>query len=143
MSAAEQLDLTIGVLGQQLPLKSQCIRWRDGHRSVLPAVYDDSDLNHNLCDTLDIPLINFISSLQSSNANSEHVVHFRNEMLTAPREADVTCIAEVVGHALSKNMCVLFHGVAHKPPANGLTGDYLDVTFGISPDQPVSIHGAC
>ncbi|KAG1784503.1 uncharacterized protein HD556DRAFT_1451702 [Suillus plorans] len=134
MSNSERLDLTIDVLGTQVPERSPTIKWTDGHITVLPAIYNDSNIN--LCDEVDIPLIKFMAQCPTSNACSIRVSHMRNEDLSAPN------ILNAIADSLSMNKCVVITGVPHKSSRGMLTDEYLDVEFGISPLRPVCIHDA-
>ncbi|KAG2081945.1 uncharacterized protein F5147DRAFT_783481 [Suillus discolor] len=134
MSDVDLLDLTIGVLGTQVPQRSPTIKWRDGHITVLPAIYNGSTIN--ICDEVDIPFIKFISQCPQSKAGSTHVSHMRNEDLSAPN------ILDTIADTLALNMCVLITGVPHKSPGRIITDEYLDVQFGISPLRPLCIHDA-
>ncbi|KAG2045851.1 hypothetical protein BDR06DRAFT_1015241 [Suillus hirtellus] len=134
MSNPEHLDLTTGVLGTQVPERSPTIKWPDGHITVLPAIYDRSNIN--LCDEVDIPLIKFMAQCPQSNAGSNRVSHMRHADLYSPN------ILNTIADSLSLNKCVAISGVPYKYPGKMITENYLDIEFGISPLRPVCIHDA-
>jgi|SRR5882757_3093306 len=133
MESIPTLDLTIGLLGHHVPEESSSITWQDGHKSILPAVYNND--HHNVCDEVDIPIIKFMSTLPSSMPNSEHVVHLSSDRLQSDD------IMAVVGNALSLHKPVVIRGTDHDALDGPPTAEYLDSKFGISPNCPVQIHG--
>lgn len=133
MSFKSDLNLTIGVLGTNVPRSSQSITWRDGHKTVLPTVYDEFMLN--ICDHVDIPLVKYMAKLKPCESNSNHVLHLSGDTLHT-----IDAMA-IVSQALCINRCVLIKGVPYNKPRDGLTIQYLDEQVGISPLRPVQIHG--
>ncbi|KAG1830502.1 hypothetical protein DFJ58DRAFT_736937 [Suillus subalutaceus] len=126
------LDLTVGLLGKQVPKKSQTVKWKNGHTTVLPMVC--SDTNVNVCEAVDIPIIKFMAEFPISLSTSMNVLHLNKEALG---RAD---IVDVVGTALGSNMPVVIRGVAHDIVDGKLSAAYLDQHFAISPYRPVCIH---
>ncbi|KAG1832554.1 hypothetical protein DFJ58DRAFT_848005 [Suillus subalutaceus] len=133
MSSDEQLDLTIGVLGTQVPATSKTITWNDGLRTVLPTICNES--NKNLCDEVDIPLIKFMAQFPRSNTNNTAHVHMAPGGICQAPRVDAQ-LQEILG----MNKCVVIKGVPHNPAGKTLTFEYLDAVFGISPHRPVCIH---
>jgi hypothetical protein len=127
------IDLTIDVLGIQVPSTNETITWMDGHRTILPAVYDTT--NVNVCDAVDIPIIKFLSKFPISTSSSQHVNHLPTDALFRDE------ILHAVGLSLSQNKPVVIRDVGTNPPPTGLSPEYLDRSFGISPHRPVCIHG--
>jgi hypothetical protein len=136
MTSNQELDLTIGIIGTHVPQTSPTITWRDGHKTVLPAIFDDDNDDVNLCDQVDIPLIKYMSKFPQSNIRSKHVKHLGKDSLSS---SDVT---RIVSEALSIHKCVKISGVPFTPPHDGkFDAHYLDVEFDISPLRPVQVHG--
>jgi hypothetical protein len=136
MTSNNELDLTIGIIGTHVPQTSPTITWRDGHKTVLPAIFDDDNDDVNLCDQVDIPLIKYMSKFPQSNIHSKHVKHLGKDSLSS---SDVT---RIVSEALSIHKCVKISGVPFTPPHDGkFDAHYLDVEFDISPLRPVQVHG--
>lgn len=133
MSSTQSLDLTAGVLGTQVPQESPSIKWKDGHKTILPAIYDEK--KQNICDKVDIPFIQYMARLPTSQRSSTHVIHLEYGAQT------IRDISEIVEEALSLNKSVKISGVPHNAPKKELSSTYLDVTFGISPFRPVYAHG--
>ncbi|KAG2063549.1 hypothetical protein BDR04DRAFT_1123182 [Suillus decipiens] len=131
-NALYQLDLTVGVLGMQVPVESDTIRWMDGHTTVLPLVA--SEENTNVCDSVDIPIIKFLAESPASTSKSNNVLHLTNDAL----EKDD--ILDVVGHALSANQAIVIRGKEHDRSNVDLSAEYLEKQFAISPNRPVCIH---
>ncbi|OJA20360.1 hypothetical protein AZE42_07313 [Rhizopogon vesiculosus] len=131
METTTNLDLTCGLLGTQVPVKSGQITWKDGHTTILPAVYDDFAIN---VAAVDIPMITFIAQFPSSTPESTYVHHLTNVDL----QSDT--ILDVVGEALSQNKPVVIRGVDHKDLGSQFTAGDLDEHFGISPNRAVCIH---
>lgn len=127
------LDLTIGLLGDQVPNTSKTITWKDGHRTILPAVYDKS--NVNVCDAVDIPTIKFMAQFPVSTSTSREVIHLATDALS--RDG----VLDAVGLSLSQNKPVVMRGVGSSSSPHQLSLQYLDQAFGISPHRPVCIHG--
>ncbi|KAG1790108.1 uncharacterized protein HD556DRAFT_1446460 [Suillus plorans] len=132
MPFKSELDLTIGVIGTNVPRSSPCITWKNGHKTVLPAVHNEFMLN--LCDHVDIPLIRYMAQLNTCESTSNNVLHLSGDTL---QNLDVMAI---VSDALSTNRCVKVTGVPYDKPQDDITTDYLDEHFSISPLRPVSIH---
>lgn len=133
MPFKSELDLTIGVIGKNVPRSSPCITWKNGHKTVLPAVHNEFMLN--LCDHVDIPLIRYMAQLNACESTSNNVLHLSGDTL---QNLDVMAI---VSDALSTNRCVKVTGVPYDKPQDDITTDYLDEHFSISPLRPASIHG--
>lgn len=133
MVTCNPLDLTEGLLGKEVPKTSNKVRWKDGHTSILPAVYDQYQIN--VCNSVDIPMINYLAESSSSTPASNYVLHLTNNDLGSDE------ILDRVEGALGNNRPVVIRGVEHQPPAGEFTPDYLDKHFGISPNRAVYIHG--
>lgn len=129
-------DLTIGVLGIQVPQGSGTIKWSDGHKTVLPAIFDENNINR--CNDVDIPLIRFMARLPSSDRRSKHVEHLDSDVLTSTSTHATTTVTK----CLSSNKVVRIRGVPCTPPRSQLDPDYLDEHFGISPLREVQLHGS-
>lgn len=114
-------------------MSSGTITWTDGHKSVLPAIFDKK--NANRCDAVDIPIIRFMARLPLSDRQSIYVEHLGSDVL---KSKDVTSI---ITNCLSMNQCVKISGVPCSPPTGELDWQYLDEQFGISPLREVQIHG--
>ncbi|KAG1778631.1 hypothetical protein EV702DRAFT_1044492 [Suillus placidus] len=115
MSAPILCDLTIGVLGIQVPKGSGTIKWT--------YVFDKKNINR--CEEVDIPLIQFMAQLPSSDRRSKYVEHLASDVL---KSRDVTSIIT--------NRSV----VPLMPPTDELDLQYLNVNFGISPLRKVQLH---
>ncbi|KAG1825323.1 hypothetical protein DFJ58DRAFT_738539 [Suillus subalutaceus] len=128
----KELDLTIGITGTHVPRASGSITWKDGHKTVLPAIFDDD--NVNLCAEVDIPLIKYMAQFPPSNIHSKRVQHLASDSLSSP---DVT---RIISESLSIHKCVKITGVPFTPPREQFNTHYLDVEFDISPLRPVQVH---
>ncbi|KAG1836251.1 hypothetical protein DFJ58DRAFT_735117 [Suillus subalutaceus] len=115
------------------PKSSKTITRKDGHRSVLPAAYNDS--NHNLCNEVDIPLIRFMTKFPASTCSNTIDVQFMPGAARHTPHFELT-----VGQSLCMNKCVMFHEVPYNPVEQVVTCQYLDAIFVISPNCPVDIH---
>jgi hypothetical protein len=116
-----------------VPKTSSTVRWKDGHTSILPAVYNQYQIN--VCDSVDIPIVKYLSEFPSSTTASNNVLHLTNDDLGSDE------ILDRVEGALGNNRPVVIRGVEHQPLAGDFTPDYLDKHFGISPNRAVYIHG--
>ncbi|KAG2335959.1 hypothetical protein BDR05DRAFT_1006297 [Suillus weaverae] len=132
MTTPHNHDLSSGLLGTEVPLNSPLITWKDGHTTILPAVYDDEQ--NNLCETVDIPIIEYLAKCPESTPHSRHVTHLSNHDLTTDT------IEDVVGESLSRNKPVVIRGIGHHPVGEELTADFLDKHYAISPNRAVWIH---
>ncbi|KAG1720983.1 uncharacterized protein EDB91DRAFT_1256739 [Suillus paluster] len=132
MTLNADLDLTSGVLGNQVPDTSPTITWNDDHITVLPAVYNEFD--ENVCEAVDIPIIQFMAQFPISALDSRNVVHIPYHGVS--RET----LLQVVGNYLSYNKPIVIRGVERHEHYEELTADYLDRNFAISPHRPVCIH---
>ncbi|KAG1786397.1 uncharacterized protein HD556DRAFT_1449774 [Suillus plorans] len=132
-STFETLDLTTGVLGSHVPENSPTIKWKDGHVTILPAVYNES--NVNVCEAVDIPIIRFMAEFPISKPGSEVVIHFPHDALARKG------FSHAVGLGLSQNKPVVIRGDRRQERCKDLSEDYLHDTFAISPRRPVCIHG--
>jgi hypothetical protein len=128
-----QQDLTIGILGKQVPMRSGTITWSDGNKTVLPAIFDKN--NQNKCDAVDIPIIRYMARLPSSDRQSQHVEHLYSDVLKSKHATSI------ITNCLSMNKCVKISGVPCSPPTGNFDAQYLDEQFGISPLRQVQIHG--
>ncbi|KAG2045475.1 hypothetical protein BDR06DRAFT_1015617 [Suillus hirtellus] len=126
------LDLTIGLLGRQVPFASQKLRWNDGHTTILPMVLGEGKVN--VCDAVDIPIIRFMADFPTSTSASKHVLHLSQDALGRKD------ILNTVGNALSESLPVVIRGVAHDKLHGSITNDYLEEKFAISRHRPVCIH---
>lgn len=72
-------DLTIGVLGIQVPKGGGTITWIYGHTTVLLAISDKTNMNKY--DAVDILIIRFIARLPSSDRQSKYVKHLTSNVL--------------------------------------------------------------
>jgi hypothetical protein len=133
MATSNSLDLTEGLLGREVPKTSGKVYWKDGHTSILPAVFDQFAIN--VCNSVDIPIVNYLAEFPSSTPASNHVLHLTNDDLGSDE------ILDRVESALGNNRPVVIRGEEHQPVAGEFTPDYLDKHFGISPNRAVYIHG--
>ncbi|KAG1828889.1 hypothetical protein DFJ58DRAFT_737581 [Suillus subalutaceus] len=132
MTAPRNYDLTVGLLGKEVPSNSPIIQWKDGHRTILPAVYDDD--KNNLCDAVDIQIIKYLAHSPVSAPDSQYVTHLSHNDIT---END---IQDIVGDSLSQNKPVVIRGIGYNPVGEALTAEYLDKYYAISPNRIVWIH---
>ncbi|KAG2737446.1 hypothetical protein P692DRAFT_20883555 [Suillus brevipes Sb2] len=132
MATSNSLDLTEGLLGREVPKTSGKVYWKDGHTSILPAVFDQFAIN--VCNSVDIPIVNYLAEFPSSTPASNHVLHLTNDDLGSDE------ILDRVESALGNNRPVVIRGEEHQPVAGEFTPDYLDKHFGISPNRAVYIH---
>jgi hypothetical protein len=133
MSPPSDHDLTLGVLGNQVPERSPTITWNDGHVTVLPAVYDES--GHNVCEEVDIPIIQFMAQFPISTSDSHNVAHIPSDRMARNGALDL------VGRCLSINKPVVIRGDDCRQHSEQLTADFLDKRFAISHRRTVCIHG--
>ncbi|KAG2083674.1 uncharacterized protein F5147DRAFT_660105 [Suillus discolor] len=134
MTVPHNYDLTGALLGTEVPLNSPVITWKDGHTTILPAVYDDKQ--KNLCEAVDIPIIQYLAKCPESTPCSQYMTHISN--------ADVPqhILEDVVSSALSQNKPVVIRGIGQHPVEEELTADFLDKQYTISPHRVVWIHDA-
>lgn len=127
-------DLTIGLLGTEVPRNSPTIVWKNGYRTVLPAVYDDHNIN--VCSRVDIPIIKYLAESPESSPSSIHTVHVLNR---GDQKLD---LHDLANDALSQSKPVVIRGGGRYVASEGLTLDFLDKSYGISPGRAVWVHGA-
>ncbi|KAG1790119.1 uncharacterized protein HD556DRAFT_1446468 [Suillus plorans] len=134
MTAPHNYDLTGTLLGTEVPLNSPVITWKDGHTTILPAVYDEK--KNNLCEAVDIPIIRYLAKCPESTPHSQYVTHLSN--------ADIppNMMEDVVSSALSLNKPVVIRGIGQHAVEEELTADFLDKHYAISPHRAVWIHDA-
>ncbi|KAG1761763.1 hypothetical protein EV702DRAFT_1206970 [Suillus placidus] len=132
MPAPRNYDLTIGLLGTEVPLTSPIIKWKDGHSTILPAVYDDHQ--NNVCDTVDIPIIDYLAECPTSTPHSQYVTHLSHHDMTR------NDIQDLVSESLSQNKPVVIRGIGHSPVGEELTAEVLDKYYAISPNRVVWVH---
>lgn len=134
MTARRNYDLTVGLFGIQVPVNSPIIEWKDGHSTILPAVYDDNQ--KNLCDTVDIPTIKYLAESHVSSPGSFYVTHLS--------QSDIAThdIQDVVGESLSQNKSVVIRGADHHQWGAELTAEVLEKYYAISPNRAVWVHGS-
>jgi hypothetical protein len=133
MVMSNSLDLTEGLLGREVPKTSGKIQWKDGHTSILPAVYNKYQIN--VCNHVDAPIVKYLAKFPPSMPESKHILYFTNNDFQSEE------ILDWVEGALSNNILVVIRGVEHQPLCSEFTPDYLDKYFGISPNQAVYLHG--
>ncbi|KAG2045519.1 hypothetical protein BDR06DRAFT_978152 [Suillus hirtellus] len=126
------VDLTSGLLGKQVPMESNTLKWKNNYITVLPTLLNDD--NVNVCDAVDIQIIRFLAQFPPSLPSSKHVLHLPASALA---EDDIT---DVVETALRSNIPVVLSGVAHDGLDCDPSAKYLDKRFAISPKRPVCIH---
>jgi hypothetical protein len=133
MTERHNYDLSGSLLGTEVPLNSPVITWKDGHTTILPAVYDDKE--KNLCEAVDIPIIQYLAECPESTPRSKYVTHLSN--------ADIPpgIIEDLVSSALSLNKAVVIRGIGKRHVEEELTADFLDKKYSISPKRVVWIHG--
>jgi hypothetical protein len=131
--ASSHLDLTIGVLGKQVPVESDTIMWKDGCTTVLPMVLSENKAN--VCDSVDIPIIKFMADFSTSTSKSNNVFHITNDILERDN------ILDIVSAALSAQKAIVVRGNGHGRMDLNLSAEYLDKQFAILLHQPVCIHG--
>ncbi|KAG0692114.1 hypothetical protein DFH29DRAFT_1009364 [Suillus ampliporus] len=126
----DEMDITIGVLGRQVPARSGTIKWKDGRTSVLPAVYEDGV---NILEKTDVAFVKYYASFPESTPSSAHVLHLTSD------DAQGDDILEKIGSALRNNKPVVIRGTG-KYSANEITAKQLDLKYGISPETPLTAH---
>lgn len=127
-------DLTIGLLGTEVPRNSPTIVWKNGYRTVLPAVYDDHNIN--VCSRVDIPIIKYLAESPESSPSSIHTVHVLNR---GDLKLD---LHDLANDALSQSKPVVIRGGGRYVASEGLTLDFLDKSYGISLGRAIWVHGA-
>ncbi|KAG1817588.1 uncharacterized protein BJ212DRAFT_1299129 [Suillus subaureus] len=132
MSSKNYLDLTIGVIGAQVPQTSPSITWRNGYKTVLPTIFDGDDVN--LCDEVNILLIKYMAQLPTSDVHSQHVHHLASHSLST------SDVMNIISKSLSINKCMKITRVPFTSSCNQFDLHYLDVEFGISPLRPMQVH---
>ncbi|KAG2108239.1 uncharacterized protein F5147DRAFT_652959 [Suillus discolor] len=126
------LDLTIGLLGKQVPVASPKLRWKDGHTTILPMVHGEGNIN--VCKAVDIPIIRFMADFPTSTSSSKNVLHLKQDALGRKD------ILAVVGNALSTHLPVVIRGVSHERLHGSLSEDYLDERSNDSVNQSCPSH---
>ncbi|KAG1747031.1 uncharacterized protein EDB91DRAFT_1079672 [Suillus paluster] len=117
MSAARPHDLTIGLLGTEVPKNSPIVQWNYGHTTILPAVYDSHNIN--VCNTIDIPIIKYLAQCPASSLDSKYVVHISNNDLPIHNMLDP------ISNSLSKTN-VMAHAIDHtRVTKAGLLKDFF------------------
>ncbi|KAG2136434.1 hypothetical protein DEU56DRAFT_913013 [Suillus clintonianus] len=132
MSVARPKDLTVGLLGLEVPTNSPTIEWNDGHKTILPALYDSN--NVNVCHTVDIPIIKYLAQCPESTPHSKHVLHISNTDFPTSDALDP------ISDALSQNKPVVIRGIGNHHVGQELTADFLDQYYAISPHRAVWVH---
>ncbi|KAG0691657.1 uncharacterized protein EDB91DRAFT_1257012 [Suillus paluster] len=132
MSDERPNDLTIGLLGTEVPKNSPMVRWNDGHTTILPAVYDGHDIN--LCDAVDIPIIKYLAQCPVSLPDSKYVVHF------SMKDLPTHDILDSISESLSQNKPVVIRGIGNHYVGEELTAEFLDKYYAISPNRAVWVH---
>ena len=133
MTARNRYDLTHGLFGTEVPVTSPIIKWKNGHRTILPAIYDE--FQTNLCDSVDIPIIKYLAECPASTPGSLHVTHL------SYHEHSTSNIEGLVRESLSQNKPVVIRGVESHNVDKRLTADFLDTRYAISPNRVVWVHG--
>jgi hypothetical protein len=100
--------------------------------TVLPAVFDE--FKTNVCATIDIPIIHYLSNCRVSTPDSRYVTHVSDTDLAHHG------LSEIISDALSQNKAVKVRGQQHAEPELSL--DYLDRKYAISPKRAVWAHGS-
>lgn len=124
-------DFTQGILGRYVPATAGTVNWPDGCKTILPAIYDKSDPDTNICKDLDAPLVVFLAKQQPSDTGSSQVTHLAGDSL------DSIGITGAIGESLRHNKPVVIRNASHGTDWIDLTAEFLDVRYGISPDRYV------
>jgi len=95
-----------------------------------------TDLEANVCEAVDVPMIRFLAKFPISQPTSKHVLHLHRDALARDD------ILDLVGNTLATNMPVVIRADGHYNADDSLSADYLDKRFAISPNRPACIHGA-
>ncbi|KAG2029909.1 hypothetical protein BDR03DRAFT_975385 [Suillus americanus] len=132
MTAASAKDLTVGLWGKEVKKSSPKITWRDGHTTILPAVYDD--YNINVCAAVDIPIIKYLAECPVSTPDSKFATHISNQDIPTFE------LHDIIGSSLSQNRPVTLRGTGLYSNDKKLTLEYLDLHYAISPNRAVWIH---
>ncbi|KAG2028812.1 hypothetical protein BDR03DRAFT_1019312 [Suillus americanus] len=132
MTETSHYDLTIGLLGTEVPKNSPVIKWKDGYTTILPAVFDDHNIN--VCAKVDIPIITYLAKCPVSTPDSLHITHISNNRIPA------TDLHDLVGDSLSQNKPVAIRGTGRHPVGEELTAEFLDQDYAISPNRAVWVH---
>ncbi|KAG2060503.1 hypothetical protein BDR06DRAFT_966984 [Suillus hirtellus] len=132
MTARHNYDLSGSLLGTEVLLNSPVIMWKDGHMTILPAVYNDKQTN--LCETVDIPIIQYLAKCPESTPHSKYVTHLSNSDISP------NIIEDMVSLALSLNKPVVIRGIGQHSVEEELTGEYVNKHYSISPNRVVWIH---
>ncbi|KAG1879695.1 hypothetical protein C8R48DRAFT_767931 [Suillus tomentosus] len=119
-SSSDDLDLTTGVLGSHVSENSPTITWRDGHVTVLPAVYNESNIN--VCEEIDLSIIRFMAKFPISTPESKNAIHLPHDALLRKD------ILHAVGLGLSQNKPVVIRGDRRQERCEDLSEDYLGGT---------------
>jgi hypothetical protein len=67
------LDLTIELLGREVPQKSSTIIWKNNYKIVLPTVYDNYIIN--VCAKVNISIIQYLVESLESTPHLIHTTH--------------------------------------------------------------------
>ncbi|KAG2353796.1 hypothetical protein BDR07DRAFT_1495650 [Suillus spraguei] len=120
-------DLTVGLLGKEVPKSSSKIKWKDGHTTILPAVYDKHSIN--VCAVVDIPIIQYLAQCPVSTPDSPYITHLSAHDIPALK------LCDLAGDSLSQNKPVVIRGIGHHNRKEELTAEYLDNYYAISPKR--------
>jgi hypothetical protein len=134
MMADPNFDLTIGLLGRDVPLNSHTLYWKNGYKTVLPTVYDEHMVN--VCAKVDIPIIKYLAQWPESSPHSIYTTHVTG------RGNSTVNLHDVAGDALSQNKPIVIRGTGSYPASVQLTTDFLDRTYELSPHRAVWVHGS-
>jgi hypothetical protein len=125
-------DLASHMLGSEVPIESETVRWSDGSITVVPCIWKDGV---NLCQD-DANTVKNFATLPESCPGSEYVehVHFR-DWRSKPAE-----LRELITATLRKNKAIVIREI-ETPEQATLDVDYLEDHYGVSPYMRVVIHG--
>lgn len=128
------LDLTIGLLGREVPSTSSTIVWKNGYKTILPTVHDSHQVN--VCAMVDIPIVKYLAESPESTPNSIYITH-----LVSSGGAKLN-LHDIASDALSQSKPVHIRGQGSHTASKELTMDFLDKAYGLSPGRAVWVHGA-
>jgi len=132
MTSTRTKDLTMGLIGTQVNKNSPTITWKDGHTTILPAVYDHCMIN--VCTAVDIPIIKYLAQCPMSTPASQFTTHISHH------DQPIDKLYDIIGSSLSQNKPVILRGIGQQGGEPELTLEFLDEQYAISPNRPVWLH---
>ncbi|KAG2030103.1 hypothetical protein BDR03DRAFT_987302 [Suillus americanus] len=129
---SDSKDLAIDILGIQVSLYSETVKWSSGFTTVLPCIWKDGK---NICQA-DADTVRYFSQLPEFDPESStHIVHTHyHDWSYRPEE-----LRDLIAQALREGKCIVIRG-ADKPQQAKLDVDYLE-DRGFSQFMRISIHG--